>query len=334
MKLQNIYTLQIQNHYFFKLTFLLYIIFTFIINNNDIYNYSNLSKKVELYNNSTKFVIIQKKISYSPRGLMSYYYHNLGCAIEYILKGYIPIIDLASHPNMFNGFNITKDYNPWEKFFDQPFDLTLNEVLNKSNNVTFVDCDMGRITPDFYIYYSYSKINLWHNLAKTYMPIKKEFIREANNKYRILFGRSNNVLGVLVRGTDYTARKSKGHPIQPSAELVMEDITKMDNKYKYDFIFLTTEDENIRRKIIGRFDKKIKYNKSKINLNYDYNKKELLVVSNNNIGNINFTKIYLINIIILSKCIDVIVSRTGGSLVAFILSNGFRHIKAYNLGLY
>ena len=88
------------------------------------------------------------------------------------------------------------------------------------------------------------------------MPIKKEFIREANNKYRILFGRSNNVLGVLVRWTDYTTLKLKGHPIQPSAELVMEDITKMDNKYKYDFIFLTTEDENIRRKIIGRFDKK------------------------------------------------------------------------------
>ena len=100
---------------------------------------------------------------------------------------------------MFNGFKITKDYNPWEKFFDQPFDFTLNEVLNKSKNVTFVDCDRGRITPDFYNYYSYNKINLWHNLAKTYMPIKKEFIREANNKYWILFGRSNNVLGVLVR---------------------------------------------------------------------------------------------------------------------------------------
>ena len=70
MKLKNIYTLPIKNHYFFKLTFLLYIISTFITNNNDIYNYSNLRYKVELYNNSTKFIIIQKNTSYSPRGLM------------------------------------------------------------------------------------------------------------------------------------------------------------------------------------------------------------------------------------------------------------------------
>jgi hypothetical protein len=45
-------------------------------------------------------------------------------------------------------------------------------------------------------------------------------------------------------------------------------------------------------------------------------------------------KIYLINIIILSKCLDIIASRTAGSIVAFILTNGFRNIKIYNLGYY
>jgi hypothetical protein len=51
-------------------------------------------------------------------------------------------------------------------------------------------------------------------------------------------------------------------------------------------------------------------------------------------GNIEFMKIYLINIIILSKCLDIIASRTAGSIVAFILTNGFRNIKIYNLGYY
>lgn len=45
-------------------------------------------------------------------------------------------------------------------------------------------------------------------------------------------------------------------------------------------------------------------------------------------------KIYLINIIILSKCLDIITSKTAGSLVAFILSKGFRNIKVYDLGCY
>ena len=192
---------------------------------------------------------------------------------------------------------------------------------------------MGSITPNFLIYDSQSKINLWHNIANIYLPIKEKFFKEANLKYNYLFEGSNNVLGVLIRGTDYTARKPKGHPIQPSPELLIEDINKMDNKFKYDYIFLTTEDDLIRKKITNRFGKKIKYIKSKIKTNYDYNKKELLAV-NKNIGTFLFTKNYLVNIIILSKCLDAIVSRCGGSLVAFILSNGFRNYKAYNLGYY
>jgi hypothetical protein len=45
-------------------------------------------------------------------------------------------------------------------------------------------------------------------------------------------------------------------------------------------------------------------------------------------------KTYLINIIILSKCIDIITSKTAGAIVAFILTNGFRNKKIYDLGYY
>ena len=51
-------------------------------------------------------------------------------------------------------------------------------------------------------------------------------------------------------------------------------------------------------------------------------------------GNINYMKIYLINIIILSKCLDIISARTSGSIGAFIFSEGFRNIKVYFLGEY
>ena len=118
---------------------------------------------------------------------------------------------------------------------------------------------MGRITPGFNIYYSNSLMNFWNNLAKIYMPIKEEFIKDANIKYKQLFKRSNNILGVLIRGTDYIARKPAGHPIQPDPQLIYEDIIKMDNKYKYDYIFLTTEDDLLRQKFIDKLGKKLKY---------------------------------------------------------------------------
>ena len=40
------------------------------------------------------------------------------------------------------------------------------------------------------------------------------------------------------------------------------------------------------------------------------------------------------NIVILSKCLDIITSRTSGSAGVFIMGEGFRHFKVYDLGLY
>ena len=45
-------------------------------------------------------------------------------------------------------------------------------------------------------------------------------------------------------------------------------------------------------------------------------------------------KDYLINIIILSNCIDIICGRANGSVLAFIITKGFRNVLAYNLGKY
>ena len=53
-----------------------------------------------------------------------------------------------------------------------------------------------------------------------------------------------------MRGTDYLAIKPKNHPISPDSEMVFHDIKNMDNKNKYNFIFLATEDDIIREKMI------------------------------------------------------------------------------------
>ena len=51
-------------------------------------------------------------------------------------------------------------------------------------------------------------------------------------------------------------------------------------------------------------------------------------------GNIEYNKIYLLNIIILSKCLDIISARCSGTVGIFIFSNGFRNSKIYDLGEY
>ena len=273
--------------------FLFYLIIT--INNYKIINRNiNIIKNLNL-NYNKKFIIISRK--YSTDGLLAYYYMNIGCIHDYIFNRQIPIIDLSSHPNIFNGFNTKTTKNPWEEFFNQPFNYTLNNVKKNAKNIKYVECYLGKIgSPSSLVFYNKTSREYWHNIAKRYVPIKSEIIKEANYKFNLLFNNSINILGILIRGTDYIAKMPHGHAIQPSPKMVFKDIKKMDNKNKYDWFFITTEDDLIREKFIIKFGKKLKYIKSKTKINYDYKKKKLLAFNNNIKGNFEFMRTYLINI--------------------------------------
>ena len=130
------------------------------------------------------------------------------------------------------------------------------------------------------------------------------------------------------------AKKPFNHPIPPKVEMVIKDVKIMDKRNNYDYIFITTEDDNIREKFINNFNKKIKFFKYNHNINYNYKSKLSLAYNEYVKGNIEYMKIYLINIIIVSKCIDIITARTSGAVGAFIITNGFRNNKIYFLGNY
>ena len=65
-----------------------------------------------------------------------------------------------------------------------------------------------------------------------------------------------------------------------------------------------------------------------------YKQKQYLGFNKNVNGNIEFNKLYLLNIIILSKCLDLIATKCNGTVGILILTKGFRSIKIYDLGLY
>lgn len=182
---------------------------------------------------------------------------------------------------------------------------------------------------------AFSTINeYWHNVANLYIPIKIEIIKEANKIMKSLLKGSKNVLGILVRGTDVIALKPKGHAIPPKKEMVIKDITEFDKKNKYEFYFIATEDDMLRDVFIKHFGHKLKYYIYEKKIKYNYKEKKLLGYNKNVKSNIQYSKIYLINIIILSKCIDIISSRTSGAIGIFVFRKRFRYIKIYNIGYY
>ena len=174
----------------------------------------------------------------------------------------------------------------------------------------------------------------WHNFANQYIPIKKEIINESNKIIKTIFKDSKNVLGVLLRGTDYVAMRPHGHPIPPKIKDVIKDVKFLDNKYNYNWIFLATEDNNIRDIFLKSIGIKAKCLLSKTKIFYDYSTKKPLAYSIDFKSNLDFNKIYLLNIIILSKCLDLLAANTSGTAGIFILTEGFRYYKVYDLGYY
>jgi hypothetical protein len=250
------------------------------------------------------------------------------------MQGFIPVIDIKSFPNIINGFN-TSNQNYWELFFDQPFGYTLEEVKKKAKYIKHVICHDCRPRPDDKsMPYDEVRKNFWHNFANKYLPIKKEIINLSNHIMYKLFKNSKNILGVLTRGTDYVAKRPRNHPIPPNIRVLIHDVKEMDDKYKYNYIFFSTEDDIIRDNFTKSFSNKVKQIRFNTKINYNYSSNNYFGYNKNIQGNIEFNKIYLINIIILSKCLDIVTARCSGSAGVFILTKGFRHMKIYNLGVY
>ena len=240
---------------------------------------------------------------------------------------------MQSYINIFNEFNISKsNENPWEFYFDQPYGQSLDNLKKKVKSIKYFECRNNIFRPRKSIFYNKILQDFWHNLSKFYLPIKTSITTEACRIFKRIFKGSHNILGILMRGTDYIAKKPKRHPIPPTPSMVIKDIKKINLKNNYDWFFISTEDDIIRDKFIKEFGFKIKYLVIE-KIKYNYKKKKYLAFNNNAKG-LNYSKLYLINMIILSKCIDILTANTSGSIGVFILSNGFRYSKVYNLGNY
>ena len=209
----------------------------------------------------------------------------------------------------------------------------MDEVLKNAVNVEYIRCDSVHPQPRDNILNDKIKINFWHNFAKKFMPIKSNIIALSNKMMKKLFNNSSNILGVLIRVTDYISIKPRLHPVQPTIDMVISDVKQMDFKNNYDYIFFTTEDEMIREKFTKEFSKKVKQLNS-FHIYYNYSSVNHLNFDKNIFGNIQFNKQYLLNIIILSKCLDLITSRCSGASGILVLTNGFRYLKIYDLGNY
>ena len=124
--------------------FLLFLFFLIII-------FINHNEKMKKRDDSNKrFLLINVK-SETICGLLYLYFVNIGCVNYYISKGYIPVIDLITYPNVYNKFNTSLNYNPWEQFFYQPYNHTLDNVKKYAKRIEYKNFSVLRNEPNYSI---------------------------------------------------------------------------------------------------------------------------------------------------------------------------------------
>ena len=159
----------------------------------------------------------------------------------------IPVVDMKNYPTLYNcKIKINNSLNSWNYFFESVSKYSLDEVY-KSKNV--VICDNRTSQKGFYevkkksifkYFYGFQYLNTNHKkIFKKYIKIKKEFL-EASNKFVKNKFKNKKVLGICFRGSDQ--KKSGYQPYTPTEEQMLFATDSLIKKYKFDKIYLCTED--------------------------------------------------------------------------------------------
>lgn len=256
--------------------------------------------------------------------------------IRYALsKDWIPVVDMQNYPNAYLAPEKLGKENSWEYFFEQPFRVGLEEAYSGENVVLCKD-HQGYATDRVFDDKDY--LAMWRTLVKKgFLKVKDNLMQEIMAVRGKLFAPTDRVLGVLLRGTDYSVKKPNDHPIPPPNEFAVKVIVEKIREWKCNKIFLATEDKAIMQFFKDTFGDGFGDFCRILDREYvDY--KSGKQISSIRIDRENDYylqgKDYLTQMVLLSLCNSFVTARTSGSIGVMILAENFENVYAFNLGRY
>ncbi len=182
-------------------------------------------------------------------GLLSDFLYFLGHVRYARSKGYIPVIDLMTYPNVQLYPSEVGKVNGWEYYFKQPCDengkrYSLNEVY-KSKNVILSNGieppSRPKDTIDFLT--DLEELEFWHDIYISDFEFSDElkcYLEES------LAEVPKSLIGVHARGTGYRLftmlGNGDGNNIQPEINNIILEIEEKLKEDTYEGVFLATED--------------------------------------------------------------------------------------------
>ena len=271
-------------------------------------------------------------------GLLTRYRMIMGHIRYALSKGWIPVIDLQNYPNP----NLDPDKlgkeNAWEYYFEQPLRIGLEQAYN-GENVVLSDGDIVKPYPAHSLKMLEKRsdtLTEWRMLVKLgLLSVKPELMQEVTATWQKLFSKEDRVLGVILRGTDYVARKIKGRPIPPPVDFAKSIVSEKLKEWQCNKFFLATED----KKIVEAFQSTFGYRCVTSDRGYvEYNSVKDKWVSLCRIERENDYylqgKEYLTQILLASMCNSLVATRSSGTTAAVLLNENYEHTYFFNLSRY
>lgn len=168
-------------------------------------------------------------------------FSNINFVIHHLfiseIFNFIPIIDMQNYPNYYNEkYSINKIKNSWEYYFHPINKYNLNDIYESKNVIICESATNKNPYITGYLKLPYDEKKYF----KKYLKFKNHILKK-----KFLFMKKNfknkKILGVHFRGSDQ--KYAAGHPFPPTVKQIIYNIDKLLHVYKYDKIFLVTEEK-------------------------------------------------------------------------------------------
>lgn len=256
-------------------------------------------------------------------GLFSIFSKIETCARYVKSKGISPVICLRKSGSSF--YSDEKMEDIWSKFYNQPDNYTLEEVMQSKN--VFISPGFYNGSVQSYIMNQESGTTklVWTN--GTFNQCVEQYIRE---KEKLFLPFPEKTLGVHVRGTDFVHTHLHNHPIHASLKEMFDKIDEVYMTWEnIEYIYVATEDAQYMEAFREKYGSKVyftdqqRYITSEDQLLSDLHRK------NNNCSGFQMGVEYILAINLLAKCNSRIVSGGCSGLTEALKENDGNYKNVY-----
>lgn len=286
-------------------------------------------------------------------GFFAHFINILGILRMEVEQGNEPYIDMSHFPNCYLKKEELGKVNTWDMYFEQPFTsepivIERERAIDKNWYIYQSNSQKGvaKILRNYFKCGDYLRpedtmdfltnpraVAYWQAFTKRYITFNQPTKQHIEQLYQDLFKKDERVLGVLLRGTDFTDNRPKNHPIAPSVEEAIPQIREVFEAQEYDRIFLATEDSRIEARMQEEFQGKVFVAPQK---RYGYTDQLLLneIYATEELDAFAMGLDYISAISLLSKCQALMACRTSGAIAALLFAEDYEYTYFWNLGRY